>query len=135
MMDSEVLARTELKQFEDQTYMNLETYRKNGEGVKTPVWFVQDGDTIYVRTGEDSWKVKRLRGNPQAAIVPSTSTGSPLGNWVAATAELVRDDAKAQEVNKLFDNKYGMQMRAFDLMGRVRGYKVATLEIDLSGND
>jgi hypothetical protein len=27
-----------------QQYLNIETFRKNGQGVKTPVWFVEDGD-------------------------------------------------------------------------------------------
>ena len=128
-MNSEVVQRTDLSQFENQAYMNLETYRKNGEGVKTPVWFVQDGGTFYVRTGEDSWKVKRLRSNPQASIVPSTSTGSPIGEWVNVTIELVEDETVAQEVNQMFNRKYGFQKRFFDLMGRIRGYKLATLVI------
>ena len=128
-MNSEVVQRTDLAQFENQAYMNLETYRKNGEGVKTPVWFVQDGGTFYVRTGEDSWKVKRLRSNPQASIVPSTSTGSPIGEWVNVTIELVEDETVAQEVNQMFNRKYGFQKRFFDLMGRIRGYKLATLVI------
>jgi hypothetical protein len=134
-MDNEHKESTALHSFENQAYMNLETYRKNGEGVKTPVWFVQDGNTLYVRTGQKSWKVKRLRSSPQASIVPSTSTGDPLGNWVAATAELVEDDALAREVNELFIRKYGMQKRFFDLMGRVRGYKLATLAISAADND
>lgn len=41
---------TLLQQFENQQFLNLETFRKNGIGVKTPVWFVQDGETLYVRT-------------------------------------------------------------------------------------
>ena len=128
-MNSEVMKRDDLAQFENQAYMNLETYRKNGEGVKTPVWFVQAGSTFYVRTGEDSWKVKRLRSNPQASIVPSTSTGSPLGEWITVTAELVEDETVAQEVNHIFNRKYGFQNRLFDLMGRIRGYKLVTLVI------
>jgi PPOX class probable F420-dependent enzyme len=128
-MNSEVVQISELSQFENQAYMNLETYRKNGEGVKTPVWFVQDSNTFYVRTGGDSWKVKRLRNNPQAGIVPSTSTGNPLGEWVTMTAELVEDETVAQEVNQMFNRKYGFQKRFFDLIGRIRGYKLVTLVI------
>ena len=85
--------------------------------------------------GEDSWKVKRLRSNPRASIVPSSSTGEPHGNWMAATAVLVENDALAQQVNKLFNNKYGMQKRLFDLMGRVRGHKLATLAISAAADD
>ena len=128
-MNNESKTNAALQQFENQAYMNLETYRKNGEGVKTPLWFVQDGSVFYVRTGEDSWKVKRLRNNPLASIVPSNSTGSPLGNWVATTAELVEDEKLAQEVNQMFNRKYGIQKRFFDLMGRIRGNKLVTLVI------
>ena len=32
--------------FADQQFLNLETFRKNGEGTKPPVWFVQDGDIL-----------------------------------------------------------------------------------------
>jgi len=118
-----------LQQFENQAYLNLETYRKNGEGVKTPVWFVQSDNTFYVRTGEDSWKVKRLRNNPRASIVPSNNSGGPLGQWLTVTAELVEDEKLAQEVNQMFNRKYGMQKRFFDLMGRIRGNKLVTLVI------
>lgn len=37
------------EQFKNQNYINLETFRKSGEGVKTPVWFVQERDSLYVR--------------------------------------------------------------------------------------
>ena len=135
MMAGEELTRIDLKQFENQAYMNLETYRKNGEGVKTPVWFVLDGSTFYVRTGKDSWKVKRLRINPHASIVPSNSSGKPLGDWATATAELVEGEALERQVNEMFNRKYGIQKRFFDLMGRVRGNELATLAISAAGND
>jgi len=48
-----------------QQYLNLETFRKNGMGVKTPVWFVQEGDTFFIRTMASSGKVKRVRLNGQ----------------------------------------------------------------------
>lgn len=35
---------TDLKQFRDQEFLSLETFRKNGVGVKTPIWFAQEGD-------------------------------------------------------------------------------------------
>ena len=49
------------EQFKDKKYLNLETYRKNGQVMPTPVWFVQDGEVFYVRTGANSGKVKRIR--------------------------------------------------------------------------
>jgi len=40
----------QLEQFLDQKYINLETYKKDGSSIRTPVWFVIDNDLIYVIT-------------------------------------------------------------------------------------
>ena len=37
-----------LDQFANQNYLSLETFKKNGDGVKTPVWFVLDRGVFYV---------------------------------------------------------------------------------------
>ena len=47
-----------LDQFLDQKYINLETYKKDGTSVRTPVWFVIDNDLIYVITRDSTGKVK-----------------------------------------------------------------------------
>jgi uncharacterized protein len=39
-----------ISQFSNEKYINLETYRRNGQPVQTPVWFVIDGRTLYIRT-------------------------------------------------------------------------------------
>jgi uncharacterized protein len=44
-------------------YIVLETLRKNGKAVRTPVWFIQSEGSIYIRTDEKSGKVKRLRSS------------------------------------------------------------------------
>lgn len=54
IMDSNIMTSPDLARFENQQFMNLETFRKNGEGVKTPVWFVLDNNIIYVRSGKYS---------------------------------------------------------------------------------
>jgi len=56
--------------FINQKYINLETFRRDGRGVRTPVWFVQDGASLYVRTVADSGKVKRIRNQTQVNISP-----------------------------------------------------------------
>ena len=82
-------------QFDRQSFLNLETFKRSGQGVKTPVWFVQDGPTLYVRTGAESGKVKRVRNNGRARVVPSDAQGNPLGEWVDASARLVDADGAA----------------------------------------
>jgi PPOX class probable F420-dependent enzyme len=121
-----------LQQFQDQSFLNLETFYKDGRGVKTPVWFVQDGEKLYVRTVADSWKVKRARNHPEVKLVPCKAQGQPLGEWVPGQAQLLDDAAREEGINQLLNQKYGMQKRAFDLMGKIRKDQMGVLEIELS---
>jgi len=36
--------------FAGHKYLNLETFKKSGEGVKTPVWFAADSSRVSIRT-------------------------------------------------------------------------------------
>ena len=49
--------------FSGRNYLNLETYRKSGVAVRTPVWFAEQGGILYLYTLADSGKVKRIRNN------------------------------------------------------------------------
>lgn len=118
------------KQFEGQSYLNLETFKRSGQGVRTPVWFVRDGSRLYVRTDAASGKVKRLRNNGRARVVPSDALGAPLGEWVDSAAHLVEAE-EADRASRLARRKYGLSKIGFDLMNRLRGRKWATIRIDL----
>jgi PPOX class probable F420-dependent enzyme len=123
-----------VKQFERQSYMNLETFKRSGQGVKTPVWFVQEGSMLYVRTGAESGKVKRVRNNGRARVVPSNAQGAPLGEWVDGKARLVEAE-EAAHVNRLAARKYGLMKLGFDAMSRLQGQKWATIRVDLQPED
>ena len=73
----------------DQKYICLTTFRKNGVGVATPVWFGEQGDKIYVMTRSDSGKYKRLHNNPQVRIAPCTIRGKVIGPEFPATARVL----------------------------------------------
>jgi PPOX class probable F420-dependent enzyme len=96
-----------------QKYLNVETFRRCGLGVKTPVWFVQDGDILYVRTGADSGKVKRIRLNPVVNIAPCKMDGALVGEWMPAIAREVNDEMIDQKVDQLLDQKYGIMKKLF----------------------
>jgi uncharacterized protein len=78
---------TDNQQFDNQKYLNIETFRRNGNGVKTPVWFVQVEKTLYVRTSANSGKVKRVNNNPIVNIAPCKIGGDPIGESVPARCE------------------------------------------------
>jgi PPOX class probable F420-dependent enzyme len=102
-----------LNQFEKQKYLNLETFRKNGESMKTPVWFTQAGQTIYVLTMANSGKVKRIRNNGRVNIAACRMDGKLTGTWVPALARQITDRAVITTVDRLMDNKYGLLKKMF----------------------
>lgn len=121
-----------LKQFEKQQYLSIETFRKNGQGVKTPVWFAQKGDTLHIWTGVASGKVKRIRNNGSVRISPSTASGESLGEWVNAHAAVYDSDINVNETETLFKKKYGLFFRILSSLNKWRGGKYASVEVTLS---
>ena len=112
-----------------QQYLNLETFRRSGLGMKTPVWFVEDGSTLYVRTIANSGKVKRIRNNGQVNIAPCKVDGALLGEWIPAAAREVTDADTAVKVDRLLDKKYGLLKKMFALSSAIQGRKYTIIEI------
>jgi len=100
-------------QFDGHKYLNLETFKKSGDGVKTPVWFAADPATnlassdakLYLYTIGVSGKVKRIRNNPRVRIAPCDMRGNVLGEWVEARAEIVSGEEAARGT-QLLNKKY-----------------------------
>ncbi|WP_448591557.1 PPOX class F420-dependent oxidoreductase [Thermoflexus hugenholtzii] len=118
-----------LDRFEGHRYLNLETFRKNGEGVKTPVWFVRDGNTLYVWTLADSGKARRIRRNGRVRIAPCTASGDLLDDWIMARAEVDGSPEALRHVTRLMRSKYGIAFLLFEWMGRLRRARHTTLRI------
>ena len=118
-----------LKQFEKQQYLNIETFRKNGQGVKTPVWFAQNGETLHIWTSVTSGKIKRIRNNSSVRITPSTASGDALGEWVNAHATAHDAESKVKETEALFKKKYGVVFVILSNLNKWRGGKYAAIEV------
>ncbi len=112
----------------DQQYMNLITFRKTGAAIKTPVWFVQDGDHLYVMTVNNSGKIKRIRNNGRVNVEPSDRAGKPLGATVGARARVL-PASEHKPANDLLNKKYGLQKWAFDVVLNLRRTERAYVEI------
>jgi len=118
-----------LAQFAGQSYLNLETVRKSGEAMPTPVWFVEEGGILYVRTLRNAGKVKRVRNTPRVRVMPCGRSGEPMGEWSAGRASIVDDAALSAHVDALLTRKYGLLKRMFDLFQRSRGQDVIRIEL------
>ena len=108
--------------------MNLITFRKNGEAMKTPVWFVVEGERVYVMTVNNSGKIKRIRNNGRVDVGPSDRAGTPLGATVAAQARVL-PASENKRADDLLNKKYGLQKRAFDVVLNLRRTERAYVEI------
>jgi len=104
-----------------ESYINLETFRKNGEGVKTPVWVVGKNGKLYVWTGADSWKVKRIRHNSQVRVAKSDARGNTDGSWITAQARVLDAPDADQQLQRDLAAKYGLMYRLTRLVQRLRG--------------
>jgi PPOX class probable F420-dependent enzyme len=113
--------------FAGQKYLNLETLRKNGEGVKTPVWFAADPSVnldsseakLYIYTIGVSGKVKRIRNNNRVRVAPCNARGGLLGQWADARAEIVTG-AEADCGMQLLNKKYVPWKQLLDFFARFR---------------
>jgi PPOX class probable F420-dependent enzyme len=122
-------------QFANVKYFSLETFRKTGVGVRTPVWFAEDPTqrprtVFYVYTAPDSGKVKRIRNNPKVRIAPCTMRGDLRGAWVDARARIC-DGAEVEKGQELLNQKYGLMKRIGDFFSRLRGRTQPILAIEI----
>jgi uncharacterized protein len=118
-----------LAQFTEPRYLNLQTYRRTGQPVATPVWFAIDRDVIYVYSLATAGKVKRIRNNPRVRITPCDARGTVKGVWVDATARIV-DERDAAQAHDLLLAKYGWMKRLADLFRKIRPKPRAVIAIE-----
>ena len=105
---------THLETFKKEQYINLETYRKTGVGVKTPIWFVEVNNELCFTTEPHSGKVKRMRNNPTVKIAPCKMDGTVTGEWYSGVIRFLQKD-EVQAVDKVYSKKYGVMKFLFDL--------------------
>jgi len=124
------VADPKLAPFVGQKYISLETFKKSGQGVKTPVWFVLDRDVFYVYTDADSWKVKRIRNNPRVRVAVCNVRGSVKCPWVDATASIVYGEEQ-RAAHRLLDRKYLLKLIG-NVFANVSRRTRATIRIDVA---
>jgi len=99
-----------LSQFVREKHISLETYRKTGEAVRTPVWFIEENGELLVRTDSSTGKIKRIRNNPRVRIAPCNARGTVKGRWVDGEARMIESES-SEHVFSLLRKKYGVSYR------------------------
>jgi PPOX class probable F420-dependent enzyme len=91
-------------------YLSVTSFRRDGSGVATPVWFATEGERLLVMTDEGSGKVKRIRRNPYVTIAPCSARGRVRSEPIPAHAVLL-PASEVEEKTRLIARKY-----RFDLL-------------------
>lgn len=104
-----------------QKFLSLTTFKRNGDGVATPMWVAVDDGRLAFWTPSDSWKVKRARRDPRVIVVPCSRMGSvPDGaQKVGGRAEVLDRDADVRRVRAAMKSKYGVTFILVTLVERV----------------
>lgn len=114
----------DVSKLESEKYISLETYKKNNEAVRTPVWFVIKNDLVYVVTRDQTGKIKRLKNNQNVKIASCNIKGKVTGMFTKGTAKIL-SDSESREVVKWRDKKYGFFSRVAKVLTKNKGQLIA----------
>jgi len=117
-----------LSAFDNEEYISLETYRRTGAAIATPVWFVEKDGVFYIYSVADAGKVKRIRNNPKVRIAPCRFRGQLKGDWVEATARIVTG-SEVDRGHELLEKKYGWKKKIGTWYSRLIGRQRAVIAI------
>lgn len=93
-------------------YLSLASFRKNGQSVRTPLWFAEETGKLYFMTRNDSWKYKRIRNNPRVLVAPCTARGSCTGPDVEGRARVL-EAAEFPAARRALERKYWLMRLPF----------------------
>ena len=102
----------QLLDFADVQYINLETFKKDGTKVTTPVWVAQHNNSLVVTTSKNAGKVKRIRNNGKAVIYTTNQSGSKrLSEELEVKGSILIDEELKTEAVNILKKKYGMMAK------------------------
>lgn len=106
-------------------YLSVTSFKRDGTGVATPVWFVSDGTRLFAFTDLHSPKVWRIRRNARVLVASCRADGKLRGERVSAHAEVLTATADLERVQKLLLARYPVSYRVvmffYRLGRRLRG--------------
>ena len=106
-------------------YLSVTTFKRDGTGVATPVWFVSDGTRLFALTDLHSAKIRRIRHNPYVLVASCLPGGKLRREPVAAHAEVLTAAGDLERVRQLMTARYKISYRVvmffYRLGRRLRG--------------
>ena len=100
-------------------YLNITSFKRDGTGVATPVWFVSDGARLFAFTDLHSAKIRRIHHNPRVLVASCWVNGKLRREPVAARAEVLTDASDLERIQKLLLERYKISYRVVMLFYRL----------------
>lgn len=100
-------------------YLSVTSFKRDGTGVATPLWFVSDGSRLCAFTDLHSAKVRRIRRNPHVLVASCRVDGKLHGEQVPACVEVLTADADLERVQQLLLERYKLSYRVIMLFYRL----------------
>jgi len=100
-------------------YLSVTSFKRDGDAVATPVWFVSDGRRLFALTDLHSAKVRRIRRNPRVLIASCRADGKLRSTPVPARAEVLTAIPELERVQKLLMERYKLSYRVVMLIYRL----------------
>jgi PPOX class probable F420-dependent enzyme len=106
--------------FAAEKYVSLETFKRDGTGVKTPVWAAPHEGGLVVFTAGDSFKVKRLRRDPRIRVAACDVRGIVRGEWRDGRGRIM-ERGEIARAHAALRAKYGFMMVMTDFFAGIAG--------------
>jgi PPOX class probable F420-dependent enzyme len=131
-MSSRNSASDRVARLADEEYISLETFKRDGSGVRTPVWCAPLDDEIVIFSEAKAYKVKRLRRDDRVRMAACGVRGSVRGEWSEGLGRIVDDPEEESRAYSALLKKYGWKMRVANffstLSGRIDGRAVLAIK-------
>jgi hypothetical protein len=106
-----VAPTTDLEALFPGRYLSVTSFKRDGTGVATPVWFVSDGRRLFAFTDLHSAKIRRIRRNSDVRVASCRPDGKLRREPVAARAEVLTETADLERVRELLVARYKISYR------------------------
>jgi PPOX class probable F420-dependent enzyme len=100
-------------------YLSVTSFKRDGTGVATPLWFVSDGTRLYALTDRSSAKVRRMRRNAHVLVASCRANGKLRSEPVPGRVEILVAMPDLERVQGLLMERYKLSYRLVMLIYRL----------------
>ena len=100
-------------------YLSVTSFKRDGTGVATPLWFVSDGTRLFALTDLHSAKVRRMRRNPYVLVASCRADGKLRSEPLSAHVEVLTATPELERVQRLLIERYKISYRLVMLIYRL----------------